>query len=71
MSPSRGNTGGGQPPPPTVISVWNYGAVLVPEWAAPAHGAVQEGCGAETTTAGRRGGKGGYILGVQRLWVPP
>ena len=32
----RGNTGGGQPTPPTVTSVQHAGAVAVPEQAEPA-----------------------------------
>ena len=43
----------------------------VPELAAPAHSAVQEGGGAEATDTGRVGVKGGHLKGVQRLWKSP
>ena len=65
------DTGVGKPPPPTVPSVQNSGAGAGPERSAPAHGAMQEGVGAEEMVAGSGGVKGSYLTGVQHLWTPP
>ena len=75
MKPARpghcGNTGGGKPTPPTVLSMCHYGAVEVPEWDAPVHIAVQKGSREEVTALGGGGGEGGHLQGIQRLWAPP
>ena len=75
MTPTRpghhGDTGGGQPPPPTVPSVKHSGAVAVPEPDAPLHATVQEVGIAEATALGRGGGKGSHLKGVQFLCTPP
>ena len=67
----RGDTRGGQPPPPTVTSVQHVGAVVVSELAALEHITVKEGCGAEVTVLGSGGGNGGHIHETQHLWAPP
>ena len=43
----------------------------VTEWDAPAYSAVQEGGVEELTTLGSRGGEGGQLQVIQRLWDPP
>ena len=68
---NHGDNGGGQPPLPTVTSVRHSCAMAVPERAAPAHSAVQEGGGAEATALGGEGGKGSNFKGIQRLWTTP
>ena len=65
------NTGGGQPPLPTVPYVHHYGAVVVPKRIAQVHSAVQEGGGAEATAFGDGGGKGGDLKGIWCLWAHP
>ena len=67
----RGNTGGGQPPPPMVIPVWHAGAMAVLKWINQDHSAVQEGGGAETTVFGGGRGKGSNLKGVQTLPTHP
>ena len=67
----HGNTGGCQPPVPTVPCVQHASAVKVPELAAPAHSAVQQVGRSEVMAFGSGGGKGGNLKGVQHLWAPP
>ena len=43
----------------------------VPEQDAPLHSAVQEGRGEEVTEIVIRGGAGGPLQVIQRLWAPP
>ena len=67
----HGNTAGGQPTPPTVLSVQHAGAVAVPKRIAQAYITVHARGGAESMELGGRGGKGGKIKGVQHLWEHP
>ena len=55
-----GDTGGGQPPPPTVPYILHDIAVEVHEWDAPTHSTVQTGSGAEATDISSVGGEGGH-----------
>ena len=64
-----GDTGGGQPPPPTVPSVRHAGAMVVIDRYAWAHGSMQEGGGAKLKTPGSGGEEGSHIQGVQRVWT--
>ena len=66
----RGNTGGGQPPPPMVPSVIHAGSVAVPERVAQAHRAVHVVFRAEAMAAGGGGENGGNFKGFQSLWAP-
>ena len=67
----RGNTGGWQPPPPTVPPVGHAGAMTVPTWIVQSHNTMQEGSGAEATAFGGGGVKGGVLKGVHHLHVQP
>ena len=43
----------------------------VAEQDAPAHIEVKEGSGSEAAAIGGKGGLGGHLQGIQRLWAPP
>ena len=68
---NHGNIGGWKPLPPTVTSVQHYGDVEVPKRITQALITVKEGGGSEVMAFGGRGGKGGNLKGVQRLWAHP
>ena len=68
---NRSDTKVGQPNPPTVTSMQHDGVGAVSKQAALAQSTIQEGGRAEATALGSRGGKGGHLKGVQRLWDPP
>ena len=64
----RGDTGGGQPPPPTVPPVRLTGLQEGAQWAPPGYLTVSEGGGAETMTFNRDGDAEEHREGVPRLW---
>ena len=67
----RGDTGGGQPPPPMVTYVQHAGAMEGSERDASAHRTIHEGGGEKEMAPGKGGGEGGHIQGLQRVWTPP
>ena len=48
----------------TIFYCRHYGSVVVLEWIAQEHSAVQEGGGGETADFGGGGGKGGDLKGI-------
>ena len=67
----HGDTGGEQPPPPTVPSVWHAGFVADAERDAPVHSALQKSGGVEALVLGSGEGAGGHLRGIHLLWETP
>ena len=67
---NRGDTGGKQPPPPTVPPLQHAGVMAGSEGYALAHHVIQEGGVSKETASDSGGEEGGHIQGLQRLWTP-